>query len=485
MIVDLREGRNDTRPWLYKTPSVQQMLMDKGGVGRSNVLRLQDIASCDFDSLVVDGDLENMLSLQGANLRESGQKVGTPKLEMAGRILEASQDENKLVILSSDYRIGGSNSGRDSSGSNSGGVGSEKISAFRQSAQYVISHSETSLVRINTKRMKRELFGNKYSGGGEFTQEEIIANNITTGRVLRAVMGLVHDNPNPDRILSGYSWQRPARNSGKNIVSLSRAIQGLEKVMLSNMTFWQRRLATMPNSDEKERYERHRDSYVDCEVLVRMPLDSKDYIRLGCEPNKDGSGWHMNVSNRAGKRDEDGNLIVHQIDLMNLPCYKVGTNENAALRNVWNLSAIDRASASEQGFRQGRRGNRGQSASLDCYFTASSIAAMHIAHRMYKATNNGYGGSKRYKEGFRMHDLPIVIARKPMMDVWHTLRNRTAMVDYTQSNEVVLRKLNLTEVEDCLWKQVMTNNYETLFTTNPMELNKADARSVVQVKYAA
>jgi|APSaa5957512535_1039671.scaffolds.fasta_scaffold00129_25 hypothetical protein len=469
MIIDLRAVQTIGRRGVYSNPSVRLMLKDQGASsGRSNIDLLRNFAKDQVERVVVDGDISDLL----ANSRNPDES-GIDDLVLARQISQASSDSSSLVVLSNNYRISGS-----------------KGTVKHRSAQWVTAHDPSCYVQLDRRAMKRALLGPDFVGGNGFDRNEIVQNNMDSGSVLRVVTGLVADHSDINRVYSGVSWELPDGSNGTNSYSFSEAIQGWEIAMISNMVFWQRHLQGMLNGPDKRRFVHHCDSHIDKNVLGELPFDPKDYIKVSCAPNQYGTGWNVRVPNRKGRRDSKGDLITHSIDFTNLPGHHYSSEFGDVLANVWAMTAVDRGASSRQGYvenrMKGRRDSEQSSVPQNHRFTASSIAAAHVVHRLHKPPQGNHGGSTKYKEGYLMQDLPFVIPRKKMMDIWHTLRDRTVMVDYDQNGDSKLRKLNLTETENLIWRQVMVNDYDTLFTTSPRNLRGLhDTKGIVQVKYAS
>ena len=310
------------------------------------------------------------------------------------RKMSSTESLDKLIVLPSNYRIGG----------------------FE--AQKVISYEQGTLVRLDSMKTKRQLVEDmdemlrKEFSSGSFSYKEMTGLNMTPELLISAaIKSIAQDNFEKTR--SGYAWKSPS-DPGLHIVSLLRSIEGCELQMLQNYAAWKNMPDKLRQSSSKKdqgklrRMEKVIEVYQAEPILDRLDLSERDLIEVTCRPRMQRRGWHLKVASRRDSNQE------HYITIHNMPIYRSRQVMDSTLPLTWSVVANDSGN-SEQQFRQGRRYNRRWHHSptkQDVYFTANSIAAMHTVRKIHK-----------YKpQGWQCANIPIMMPKKELQDFTNKMR---------------------------------------------------------------
>ena len=380
-------------------------------------------------------------------------KFQRDRLSVVRQINDVSEDQ--LIVLPQDYRIGG------------------------WDAQRSISYDQKTVVRLDSMATKKQLLeykaeqdenNDKFRSGFSFS--EMVQWDMTPERMLAAAAASIK-NDDAERTRSCYAWKSPSDN-GLRVVSLLRAIEGLEIRLIQDFASWKILPAILETRGGKkaEQKLRHINGYMKFfeadKFLDKLDVNELDMIEKMSRPHDSRRGWHMDVPSRGDRNER------HEIKISNMPISKYQADGMFDMKHCYSLVVTDHGDT-EQRYREGRRRSpRWQDApsKQDVFYTANAIAALHSVRKIHR----------NRPAGWRCGNLPIAMPKESFVEYADALRYQTVILDKKgRSNKWSLRSLNKSEIEDWLWSAVQLYGASETMTTIPGALNPRGVTRMIKM----
>ena len=428
MIIDLRKKRTEYfADWTAR--EILSPVIDKEGS-----ITIKDLQRGAENGRVIVGTKDSDL---GQLLAEESMPDSLSLPEKAAKLTP-----NQILVLPPHYRLA------------------------QEQARDIIAYSLESMVLLDSAAVKRALLGNVIPQG-PLSAKRKEQEQLSPEKVISTAFNLLHDQCEElaEKVLTGYTWW--GKDHHRRIVSVYRSIQGAELRAFQDYAAFRLLIPTFrkeirlgtnlrmkkPLTEEEraertakiERYEKYLARRHIGHYIHALQADFTDLIEAsGGFAYR--TGQTMRVPSRTQKRE-----ACYTFKLTDVPL--CAPDDPRAYSQVWEIAGNDYCH--DKNYRSDRRKQEPARGNREDFFCPHEIAG---ALTMRKKFEND-------PQTVRL--LPFVLPTAAMMDYVDTLRYRTILlIQNPETKQWQKRPLNHTEIENLLFKKVLSDGYEACFTTD-------------------